>query len=503
MDNLFQKVSAYVQKYHMLSPSDAVVAGVSGGADSVCLLLLLSALKKEIPFQIYVVHVNHLVRQDADKDAAFVEELCGHMGIPFFLVKEDVAALAAMKGISTEEAGRQVRYEAFLNVLKKEAPAAVASGNAKIAVAHNQNDRAETMLFNLFRGSGLSGLCSIRPLREQEGAVIIRPLLSVSRSEIERFLTGHGFGWCTDSTNAEDAYTRNRIRHHILPYAEKEIAPGAVGNMGRAADLLLETEDFALEETNRAYAACVNEKEASSASVVFHVPRFLSYHLFLQKRMVLQALEKITPAKKDVTAAHIDAVLSLFTESKNRECSLPYGIIVRREYESVAFLKTQATGKKGDAPEESFLSRVPLPKPGEKAKEVSLPDGAVMEFKVFSCEKTINIPQNEYTKWFDYDKIEKSPEIRTRRTGDYLTIDGAFSKKKLQDYMVNEKIPKEARKRLLLLAQGNHVLWVPGYRISTYYKISENTKYILQVQLRGGHQNVRTCESTFDREGSR
>ncbi|MGN1148748.1 MAG: ATP-binding protein, partial [Lachnospiraceae bacterium] len=212
---MFKKVSAYIEKYHMLSAGDTVVTGVSGGADSVCLLLVLSALQKEIPFTLVAVHVNHLIRSDAGKDAAFVKDLCEKCGVPFFLVEKDVEAIAKEKGISTEEAGRQVRYEAFTQVLQQEAAAqslrgqtetaaaqslrgqtetATAQalpGRGKIAVAHNLNDRAETMLFNLFRGSGLTGLGSIRPIRYGgDGPDIIRPLLCVTRAEIEDFLTG-------------------------------------------------------------------------------------------------------------------------------------------------------------------------------------------------------------------------------------------------------------------------------------------------------------------------
>lgn len=135
---------------------------------------------------------------------------------------------------------------------------------------------------------------------------------------------------------------------------------------------------------------------------------------------------------------------------------------------------------------------VDLPKPGEGEKEVFLPDGNSVIFSIINCEKSINIPQNRYTKWFDYDKIEKSLVLRTRQKGDFLTIDDRFSRKSIQDYMVNEKIPRSIREEMPLLCEENHVLWVPGYRISSFYKINENTKYILQVQLRGGQIDVGT-----------
>ena len=175
----------------MLQPGDRVVAGVSGGADSVCLLFLLLEWRREFPLDIAVVHVNHGIRPEAGEDARYVEKLCGEHRIPFFLTEADV---------------RQ------RSILEK---AAEEWGATKIAVAHNSNDRSETQLFHLFRGSGIRGLASILPVRGR----IIRPILCLERWEIEDFLTQQGIFYCKDATNDEDDYTRNRIRHHILPYA--------------------------------------------------------------------------------------------------------------------------------------------------------------------------------------------------------------------------------------------------------------------------------------------
>lgn len=475
----------------MLSPGDTVVTGVSGGADSVCLLLVLSVIKKEIPFRLLAVHVNHQIRPEAQKDAEFVRDLCRQLSVPFFLVTKDVGAIAEKKGISTEEAGRQVRYAAFEQVLWEEAAEAVSDGSAKIAVAHNLNDRAETMLFNLFRGSGISGLCSIRPVRSgREGTLVIRPLLSVTRKEIEDFLKGKGIGFCIDSTNEEDTYTRNRIRHHILPFAEKEITCGVVSNMGRAADILSETEDFVQTEAKKAYIDCIVKTDEAESGVraggetaqALDAARLLSYHPLLRKQVILHCIYELTPERKDITGTHVEDVLSLFTKSGSREIHLPYDIVVRREYKLVLF------EKRADREKNSCVRSlsVELPSPGGPALNIPLSETETMEFTVFTYEKTVNIPQNQYTKWFDYDKIVKPLVIRTREPGDYLAFNAAFSKKTIQDYMVEEKIPRQKRDAIWLLAEEKHILWVTGYRISSYYKTDENTRYILQVRLRGG-----------------
>lgn len=465
----------------MLQAGDAVVAGVSGGADSVCLLFMLHAMQNEMPFTLYVVHVNHGIRGEAGADAAFAEALCKRLDVPFFLEEADVEAIAKRQRCSTEEAGRQLRYAAFKRILDSEA--AQCKGRMRIAVAHNLNDRAETMLFNLFRGSGLRGLRSIQPIRSREGEPdVIRPLLSVSRREIEEYLTSIGEKWCIDRTNDEDTYTRNRIRHHILPYAEEAVAKGAVANMGRAADILTETADFIEQETERAYKDCV-VKESESETVLL-VKAVSDLHMFLRKQIILHCLERLTPARKDITAEHVEAVSALFTEAGNREIHLPCRLYIRRQYDVVCFEKYR---EEDVASEGEFLQERVLPIPGEGERtEIPLSDTEILECKVFICEKTVNIPQNQYTKWFDYDKIKKPLVVRTRRTGDYLTIDATGARKSVQDYMVDEKIPKQQRNGIYLIAEDSHILWVPGHRISSHYKIDGNTKRILQIQIRGG-----------------
>ena len=224
---LEKQVKEYCDRHQMLERGDRVVLGVSGGADSVCLLFVLLALRRELDLQLHVVHVNHGIRIEAGEDAAYVSALCEAHQVPFYLYEKDIPALAKEWSCSEEEAGRRVRYEAFEEVLRQQCC-------QKIAVAHNSNDRAETMLFHLFRGTGLTGLAGIRPVRGQ----IIRPLLCVDRAQIETYLTEKQISYRHDATNDCDDYTRNKIRHHILPYAEQEIVKGSVASKRKKHCLL-------------------------------------------------------------------------------------------------------------------------------------------------------------------------------------------------------------------------------------------------------------------------
>jgi len=464
--DIYEKVKAYIEKYRMISEGDTVLAGVSGGADSVCMLFILQKLRKEIPFRLMVVHVHHGVREDAQKDADHVEGLCRKWEIPFFLKKVDMTGYAKENGLSPEEAGRALRYQAFEEALAGEEA-------CKIAVAHNQNDRAETMLFHLFRGSGLRGLGSIRPVRDK----IIRPLLCLGREEIEAYLSEEGLVFCTDSTNEEDSYTRNKIRHHILSYAEKYICPNAVFHIGDAAEILAETEDFVRKQTALAYDRCIFSGEEDDMALDLTILR--KEEPFLQKRILLQYIERMAPYRKDITKEHIDALMQLTQKDGSREISLPYGLCACKEYDRLLLKRAENEFRKEGYPP------VAVTIPGE----ITVPGLGKVSFQyvpeagLFS-KKEQNIPKKTYTKWFDYDKITTILVFRTRETGDYLTIDSDLRKKTVKEYMINEKIPKMQRERIYLLADGPHILWIPGYRISQYYKVNENTKRILQVQLK-------------------
>lgn len=492
----------------MLKPQDVVAAGVSGGADSVCLLFLLQKMQERIPFRLLVVHVNHGIRREAGEDEAYVRMLCEKWQLPFFAVHADVAALAREQGISEEEAGRNLRYESFEKILKQAAPEQWSAGKAKIAVAHNQNDRAETMLFHLFRGTGLAGLCSIPPVR----GCIIRPLLCLERSEIEAILADEGISYCIDCTNAEDLYTRNKIRNHLFPYITEEISPAAVRNMNRTAQFLEEARDYLQDESEKALERVLWRKEqqdekgkAAKKEIHLNIEALLKEPAFLQSQVLLLALEKLAEGRKDITAAHIRAIQELCATSGSKSLNLPYGILVRKEYRRLtiepAVKEAGPEGKAADPDSEAGLQRKLQSNiwgnAQEESREIpvieipgsySLGEAGTLDFSTFSYEKDALIPQNQCTKWFDYDKIEKSIVIRKRKPGDYLTIDldGALAHKSLKDYMIQEKIPKFQRDDLWILAEEDHVLWVIGRRISSKYKIDENTKRILQVQLRGG-----------------
>lgn len=472
---MINKVWNYVQQEHMFEADDYVVAGVSGGADSVCLLFMLLEIRKRIPLTIHVVHVNHGLREEAADEAVYVEALCKKHEISFTLVEKKVDEIAAQRHISTEEAGREVRYEAFEQVVAecvKEKKGKIANG--KIAIAHNQNDCSETFLFNLFRGSGLKGLSGIRPVRGK----IVRPLLCVSRAEIENFLSQKGISYCIDKSNFEDNYTRNRIRHHILPVACKEVSVGAVSHIKEASDKIAQAYELIETLVEEGYDTCVME---DTTGLLVKKQELNNLPKTLQSYVWHRVLEEAAGSHKDIETIHVQQLQELMENQCGRRVQLPYGLEAIREYDGICVRKQGQQKVIEDASWEYAFSELDLQhlEQGEKV-EISLPNGAVFSCKLRETEK--NIPTNPYTKWLDYDTIKDNIVIRHRRAGDYLTIPKDNHKKMLKALLIDDKVPREQRDGLYLVTQGSHVAWIIGGRISNFFKIGDDTKRMIEMK---------------------
>jgi tRNA(Ile)-lysidine synthase len=464
-----KKVLSYIKEHNMIEEGDLVVAGVSGGADSVCLLFVLIEIRRIIPIEISVVHVNHMIRSDASADAEYVRRLCLDNGISFTLVEKDVEKIASKLNISTEEAGRNLRYEAFYRVL--------GDNKGKIAVAHNKNDCCETFLFNLFRGSSLKGLVGIRPSRDK----IIRPLMCLERGEIEEYLNSRGIHYCTDSTNLGDDYTRNRIRHHILGRAVSDICPASVNNIGNACERVSEAYDLIEELVAQGVSKCV---ETVIDDKTYHIDEknFNALHKTIQGYVIMEVLNMAAKSGRDLEAVHVRDVRLLMGKQCGREVTLPYNLIARRDYTGITiFSQNDKNSDIANNNEGSYVM--------SESQRKDLDDGLEVVVGPFKFIKKIekisnlqNIPQKKYTKWFDYDKIKGNIAVRTRKQGDYITVNALNQKKTLKAYFVNEKVPSMERDSIWLVAEDSHVLWVLGMRISSYYKVTGDTKSILCVE---------------------
>ena len=449
MAGLEEKVKAYIKKYDMISKKDKVILGLSGGPDSVCLLLLL----KELKVDVYAVHVNHGIRgKEADADEAFVKELCEREAIPFSSYRINVPAYAKEKGLSCEEAGREVRREIFQKEMEK-------VHATKIALAHHMNDNAETLLFNLSRGTGIKGMAGIRPIRGE----YVRPILCLTRKEIEDWLEEKGEAYCVDCTNEEDVYTRNRIRNHIIPYIEENVNAKAVEHLSNLSEQILQMEAFVDRQTTLLYEKAVKkEREA----YLLNIEIFQAADPAIRSSLIKRVLGEAAGKEKDIESVHLQAVEELANRQSGKKINLPYGLEAVRRYGTIWIEKGQ--------------------------KDMEKQDFSKVEMRIFDCEgMPETFPESPYTKWFDYDIIKNNVVVRSRKTGDYITIDRNGSKQKLKKYFANAKIPQNQRDEVMLVADGSHIMWVVGYRQNQHYQVTEQTKHILEIKIIGGERNGR------------
>ena len=455
----FEKASRYIKKQELLKSGDRVIAGVSGGADSMCMLLILLSLKQELDLDIIVAHVNHGIRgEEAKRDADFVEAFCADKCLTFELANADIPGIAKETGTTSEEAGRNYRYSFFCELAEKYRA-------EKIAVAHNSDDNAETVLFNIFRGSGIGGLKGILPERSISGKdskyTLIRPVLVLSRAEIEEGLKEAGQDFCTDRTNSEDTYARNRLRNTILPMARDNINTNVYGHIESLSRQAALVYDFIEQETDK-FASCINpvtDEDGRKTGVSIDIPSIVKLHRVLKQSLIRRAFEMVSGKLKDVEETHIEAIEDLINKQSGKRISLPYNITATRVYDSIIL-----------SSEGSF----------ETPDNVS-DHGITWEI----CNRgdlTIEIPKEQYVKWFDYEKTGDDLEVRTCRDGDYLLIGKEGHKKSLSRFMIDNKIPLQERDKIPLLATGSHVLWVVGYRQDESCFVTASTKRVLVVK---------------------
>lgn len=477
----------------MLEKGDRVLLGVSGGADSMCLLSVLDELKSEYDLSLYVVHVNHMIRgTEADEDEEYVRDYCKMIGIPMCARHENVRKMAKEHGWSEEEAGRNARYAAFYEECKR-------NSCHKIAIAHNMNDNAETILFHLFRGTGLQGLTGIAPLRDN----IIRPLLSVTREEIEEYLQKKNIQFRTDSTNLSEDYARNKIRHSILPYASREINARATEHIVTTAIQLSEAADYIDQVTTQEFNKTVRENKNF---MEINLELFRSLPKVIQKSLVRKTIFLWCMQLKDIEEGHIMDVVALADKEVGKYIHLPYGIIAKKTYESIIISRNASENLylQQDEKQAEYFLRCKSRERSDcdvNGKELSFlpvipgkyefPEyGCEIEFSIVESKNSIRIPKNGYTKLFDYDKIKTAVEIRNRKTGDFLQINKHGGKKSLKSVFIDSKVPKEFRDEIPLLCDGNHVLWVFGGRTSEAYLVEESTSRVLMVEVKRKRCNI-------------
>lgn len=473
MKEFENKIIEYMKAYSMLdfesieSKASGVVLGVSGGADSVALLSFFVSLRNSVAPKLLlkVVHVNHMIRgEEADSDQEFVEELCKRLNVHYKVYREDIPAMAKKLDMTEEEAGRNYRYKAFIEcALELEMEYKC---KCRIAVAHNKDDLAETVLYNLIRGSSLLGLAGIKPVRD----MIIRPLLDTSRAELEEYLKELGQDYVTDSTNLETEYTRNKIRHLVMPELKK-MNSAAVQHI---ADVARDALELGNDIGDR--LLCAHDKEEREPSGVYEYPDGRKQDIYEREEisiaqlrnethlaageMILGAIESVCGRRKDITREHLREVYELSEKESGKSVDLPYGMIAERVYDRIVIRMRTVLNEKGSSDEVEgriVISHIPY-------------------------SETLEISKKEYTKMIDCGKIKSTLVLRKPLPDDYIVISKDGGKKKLSRYFTAEKIERELRQAVPVVADGNEIVWVVGMRLSERYKIDSETQTVAVIE---------------------
>lgn len=487
---MIYRIKIYCEEKHLFSEGEQVLIGLSGGADSVFLAYAMKELEQEWRLHLHLVHVNHGIRgREAERDEEFCRSLARKLELPVTIFHGNVPELAKEKGMSEEEAGRFYRYQCMEELRLQ-------LDFDKIAVAHHQDDQAETVLFQLLRGSGLRGAGGMRPVRDR----IVRPLLTVRRREIEEELRRLGQSWCEDSTNQELMYSRNQLRHRVIPYLEREVAPGTVVHLAHTAGQMQEVFDYLTRETMRIYGQLVKAKKDR---LEMETAEFCQLHSILQKELVMRLFEQVAGSRRDITSRHVEAVCSLASGPTGKRLTLPYGMKAGKDYH-IVWLEKELPRKKLDNRTERPLLPAPeqegwqgqtkeadlVWQPEETQKKVYFlldsneKKSRIVLEKLSLCkvsgQNMRKVPKNSCTKWFDYARINGMLEFRHPQEGDYFLLDLDGNRKKLSRFLIDQKISLERRKRLWVLAMEAHVVWIPELgRSSAGFYVTEDTEEVL------------------------
>ncbi|NPV92600.1 MAG: tRNA lysidine(34) synthetase TilS [Firmicutes bacterium] len=462
MDRLLERMKRTISSHGLADPGEVILVAVSGGADSVALLLALWLLRDELAVSLRVAHVNHGLRgEESEREQYFVAELAGRLGLPFEAIRLDMAVPQGEHLGSLQEKARELRYQA----LEEAASRGKAS---RIAVGHHADDQTETVLENLLRGSGIEGLAGIPYRREK----IVRPLLDATRDEIEDFLWRRGEGFCTDSSNLKPVYLRNRIRLELMPLL-KGYNPNLVETLGRTAEIM--RDEGELLDWMAASAAAELGILFDGESIRLPAAGLLERPTALRRRIVRLALQRLSGGLQGVSYSHVASLLELAANPESgRQVHLTRELQGRREYEWLVLER-----RLSPAVDEQW--EYPLVIPGrtyipelEAFIEADLRDPGALETRG---------PTNSNQAFLDFERLTMPICARRRRPGDRFYPLGAGGSQKVKEFLIDHKVPREDRERTAVVSSGDQVYWLAGWRADARFAANQETRRLLALSL--------------------
>ncbi len=457
--NMIKKVERTIQKYDLLESGDRVLVALSGGPDSTALLMALIRLAGELNLTLFAAHFNHGLRgRESNADEKFSRDLAKKTGLIFCSAKMDKNL--NKKGVSPEDFYRRQRYE-FLNQTAKECRA------SKIALGHNLQDQAETVLLNLLRGSGPEGLKGFLPKRDGK---FIRPLMEITRQEIISFLEQSGMAYRRDSSNENRLYLRNQIRAELIPYLQEKYNPKIVENLARTAEILRVEDQFIREQVARVlrsrFVQCAENR------FLLKIEHLKKLSPALRWRLLKTVLEDLTPQKNGITFLHVTALDQLIQKgASGKRILFPSRIEARREYNDLIVEKT---------PRKQIPFEYVVEVPGTvqiREKNVTIEAALIRKSRVDF--------ENKNTVYLDWDKIKRPLMVRNRRDGDWFQPLGMTGRQKIKNFFIDHKIPAAKRDDVLLMVDGISVIAIENIHVNERVKITGETKKVLRMKVTG------------------
>lgn len=455
---MYNLVKYNILDKNLIKQDENILIGFSGGPDSVFLFHNLRLLKETLSFNLYASHINHMYRGiDAQHDEDFVRALCEQYGIKLFVKRKNATDYANELKVTEEEAGRILRYNFFRENLKE-------VGGGKIAVAHNLNDQAETVLQRIIRGTGIDGLGAMSYEKDD----LIRPILNVKRSEIEKYLHDNNYDYCIDKTNAQAIYGRNKIRLNLIPYLEKDFNPNIQNTLFRMSEVMDKDSKIIEKYINLKFEETLFEKDENR--VVLNLYKLKNMEDYELGRIVRKALEFLKGNTNNIEMKHVEYANEFIKYGKTgKKINLSEGYTIEISYNNIIIRKTVEKIPK-------FKYNITLGSP-MYIKEI----GKTVICKVLDA-KEYN-PNDKTSISLDYDIVIGKISARNRDDGDNIVPCGMTGSRKLKDIFIDMKIPADERDHKLIIVDEHNILWVEGYRIHNSYKVSSSTIKILNISI--------------------
>ena len=461
---LFDRVKRTIDRYGLLEKGDRLIVGVSAGVDSMVLLHLLNGCREIFDVSLIIAHVNHGFRpEESEREAELVRKECARLRLPFEYGQFNVKEFQNREGLSPQDAARRVRFRFFDDLFQKHYA-------RKIALGHNADDQAETVLLKLLRGSGLAGLKGILPIRDGK---VIRPLIEVWREEIETFALKREIPFLSDSSNLKNDYLRNKVRHHLIPLIEEKYQPGFKQILLRTSAILRDENDYCEKGAEEAYRKIVREEKGALS---FNFSDYQSLPQGIRWRMIKKTLERTLDWRRGGEEEGGSEAQKVYQHLRRPSPSflleLSDGFWVQKRYDAVLFGKGEIN---------PFLPfEAELVSPGrtfveEIGKEVIIEEADRDQLRDYGGPP--------HTALMDYESLQFPLKVRNFRPGDRFCPLGVRGIQKLKDFFIDHKVPRFERSRIPLLISGDRIVWIVGYRIDDRVKILERTKKVLRIEV--------------------